>query len=131
MRDYAFTLLEVIVVIIILAILVSISMPLYHKTVESARGEEAKTSLKLIQARERIIKLERNSYINCTSTLDCNNATRLGLQLSANNWDYNVTDATATNFLATADRIGTGGYLDCVYTINSTLENATAGASCP
>jgi len=49
---------------------------------------EAKTNLKTIQLAEKMIRWNKNNYISCDSTEDCNS--KLSLKLSSEHWKYCV-----------------------------------------
>lgn len=100
MRKKIYTLAEVIVVVIILAILVSIAIPIYRKTSIKARDKEAQTMLRLIREAERIYRLKYYTYWACTDTDDCN--ADLKLDLPTEYWTYNVPNADRSTFCAQA-----------------------------
>ena len=114
----AFTLLEVLVVVIIVGILASLGIINYTPVKERALEKEARSNLQLISAAEKIRRMESNdnTYVacQCNDSVDCNNTTNgcnylLKLSLVKNEWDYTVTTASsggATNntFTATATR---------------------------
>ena len=114
----AFTLTELLIVIVIIGILAAIVYPRFARTIEVARGREARVSLELILSAEQIILLQTGSYASCTDTADCN--TQLNLDLRGNNWDYDVTVTAppGPTFLATATR--TGGLFPGTITIDQT-----------
>ena len=102
-----FTLMELLIVIIILAILISLSIPTYQKTIERAKDKEAIANLLLIQAAEKIYKLETNKFypesgsVTVIGTIN----DELRLDLKENIWDYSVEAlGSGSNFLAIADR---------------------------
>jgi prepilin-type N-terminal cleavage/methylation domain-containing protein len=131
-RHRAFTLLELLIVIGVIAILAGISIPNFYKAKERTLGKEATSSLKLISAAERIVRMEStdNLYVACSGT-GCNSS--LHLMLNATNWTYNVvcTGGDCATFTATADRVGTGGYFDCQYTFSDTDAEPNGNDSCP
>jgi len=94
----AFSLIELIVVIIILGILAAISIPAFQKTQERAFDNDAKASLKLIQSAEKIYRLETGFYYPPGST-DGNHSTintnlRLSLPVTTSKWNYTVDGTT-------------------------------------
>ena len=97
----AFTLMEVMVAIIVIAILVSIALPFYRKAVERTKNKEAKTSLGIVSASEQTLYYETGNYADCSSTSDCN--TKLKLSLSGKDWKYSVTSNTS-GFTVAAQR---------------------------
>jgi len=119
-----FTLIEMVVVIIVVAILASLALPRYRKTVERAKNKGAKSSLELISAAERINYYEIGAYVSCTSASDCNS--KLRLSLSDKDWDYSVA-ATSDNFTATAQR--QGGVRKWTLTFDGTSETLTCSGS--
>ncbi|MCM8795779.1 MAG: hypothetical protein NC928_03750, partial [Candidatus Omnitrophica bacterium] len=88
---------------------------------ERALGKEAIANLKLIAAAERIYRMETGRYCTDRSTPACHtlNAinTQLKLSLTTTNWTYAIRVPVSGGFTATADRNGSGGYLDCAYTL--------------
>ncbi len=110
----ALTLIELLIVIGIILILVGIAVPNYSKAKERALGKEAIASLKLIQAAEKIYRMEHQTYypnsgIESNVTNINNN---LKLFLTETNWDYNITGGSNTS-TAYAYRQG----LSCLYTL--------------
>lgn len=97
-----FTLLELIVVVIILAVLVSIGLPIYRKTVLKSHDQEAWAMLLLIQHGEKVYKLEHNTYAKCTG--NCN--TVLNLDIVSDYWQYSVPSADKDSFCALAEHSG-------------------------
>lgn len=89
-RKKGFTLIEVVVVVIIIAILTTISFAIYTKAIERARDEEAKTALRLIYAAQKIYFMKHNEYFCssfvCQKINDINAA--LNLRLNNTYWDY-------------------------------------------
>ena len=100
-----FTLTELIVVVIILAILVTLAFPTFRSAVKHSRDKEARSMLRLIAQAEEMYKLETGgSYIDCSDTGDCNTKLDLSIASGASaGWGYSVTtgDNKAT-FTATA-----------------------------
>jgi prepilin-type N-terminal cleavage/methylation domain-containing protein len=102
------SLLELLVVVIIIGILATLSLPLFSKTRERALDNEAKANLKLIQAAQRIYAMEVGFFLDCSGYggINCIN-TYLKLTLPAGvkrSWGYNTTAPTASSFIATAIR---------------------------
>ena len=116
----SFTLTELLVVIVIIGILVSLSVPMYRKAVLRGHDREAKAMLRLIQAAEKVYRLEVGYYINCSNSTQCNN--RLDLDLPGSSWGYQVTDNNVTGFCAKAS--SGGGEYDNWY-LNASSEDAS------
>lgn len=89
-QDSAFTLLEIVIVIVIIGILGTLAVNQFGPVKERALDNEAKANLKLIQAAEKIYKMETGSYYPASGS-DTNIATinsNLKLSLTEANWDY-------------------------------------------
>ncbi len=97
-----FTLTEMIIVVVIIAILAALALPLYRTTVLRARDREAKAMLRLIKEAEKIYRLEYYTYWPCTDTADCN--ADLRLDLPSQHWTYSVPTANQNAFCAQARR---------------------------
>ena len=97
-----FTLIELLIAITIVSILVSFAVPQYLKTVERAKDSEAKANLMLIQAAEKIYKLEANQFYASPHILSIN----ADLRLDLNNivWSYRIDTYPGGLFTAKAIR---------------------------
>lgn len=63
MKDKAgFTLTEVLIAIVVVAVLAGLALPNYFRTVELARSNEATTNLRIIHAAQKIYHLNNNTY---------------------------------------------------------------------
>lgn len=82
----AISLMELMVVVIIIGLLATLALPAFHGMKERALNKEAMANLKLIQAAERIYRMEYGVYWPCGDTSVLND--QLKLDLSARNWDY-------------------------------------------
>jgi prepilin-type N-terminal cleavage/methylation domain-containing protein len=65
-----FTLLELIVVVLVIAILASVALPLYTKSIEKSRMSEAKNILGALRQAEAMYYLQNGKYTNILSDLD-------------------------------------------------------------
>ncbi len=101
-----FTIVELIVVIVILAVVAIISLPGFNKMRESSLDHEARANLKLIQAAEKIYRLEMATYYSASNTGAINDNLTLSLPTTGANWNYTVYGATETVFTANATRVG-------------------------
>lgn len=129
MGKKGFTLMELVLVSIIIAILISIAVPTYISTLERTRGKEAFATLQSMYAAERTYSAERRIYLgplNAGST----NWTAVGMDdPNSNNrraFDYNLqTGGGGTTYNATARR-RSGPYSGSYITINQTGTVSTA-----
>ena len=115
-----FTLLELLMVVIIIAILAAIALPQYFRAAERSRASEALNLLATIRGAEQRYKALRaaNTYTTVLNELD------VDLPVSTM-WTYTVTGAGAGSN-AKAARIGGAGFAAGA-TIEVDLDN---GASC-
>ncbi len=121
-KEKSFSLVELMVVLIIIGILASIALPNYNKIKERAIDKEAIANLKLIQAAEKIYKMEIGGYYSNSGASNIN--TNLKLDLTEKNWQFGA------NSLGTgkADRVSGGRN----WTINiGDSEPCCTGADCP
>lgn len=103
-RD-AFTLIEALVVVVVLAILAAIAVPIYTKTMEKAKGDEAITNLRLILAGQRMYRLDNNVYAD---NLDYLTPVYIEDPRGSPYFDYSDPTVDADNFTSTATRSGGG-----------------------
>lgn len=134
-----YTLVEIIIVLIIAGILVSFAVPQFAVTQERALDREAKASLALMRAAEKIYRMEVGGgvyypYAGYTTTSDVNlinNNLKLSLPTSlpvaSRNWAYSINNSSSTG-IGQAARLGRTWTLDSA----GSCENPTcSGASCP
>ncbi len=117
-EEECFTLAELVVVILVIAILISLAIPNYLKGIERTKNKEAKTMLRLMAAGEEVYRLENGFFVGCSNASQCN--TLLDLRLSEKSWAYQATAPTSDSFSATATRQGSDGR---VWTITSSDED--------
>ncbi|MFH1246017.1 MAG: hypothetical protein V1662_05980, partial [Candidatus Omnitrophota bacterium] len=97
----------------------TLALPLFTKTIESAKAQEAIAALQQIRAGERVYFLKENTFWPCAGITDINNYLRLFLETKSDrNWDYSVTTTPPSDlFTATATR-KTGPYQNGKIKIN-------------
>jgi prepilin-type N-terminal cleavage/methylation domain-containing protein len=108
LRQRAFTLMEMLVVIVIIGILGTMSIVHFRASQENALDKEAYSNLKLIGAAEKIYRLEAGQYVTASNETAINNVLRLMLPTNAaKKWSYNVTaGGGGTTFSARGTRNG-------------------------
>lgn len=115
----AFTMLELMIVIVIIGVLATLGILQLSGPKEQALEKEAKANLKLIAAAEKIYRMEAGLFVGADNEDKINDYLRLMLPEGADrNWDYSVTSLTADTFNATATR--TKGTNIRTYWINET-----------
>lgn len=93
-----FNIIELIVVVIIIGILAALAVSQYFPARENAFDKEAKASLRLIQAAEKIYNMEVNGYYSNSTNAGINTELRLSLPTGTNRaWDYSTSSAGAGN----------------------------------
>ena len=105
----AFTLIELLIVVCIVALLATFAMPAYRKAQDRARDNEAREMLKFIQHAQTVYHMEcmdcTDQYLDCTSSSDCSQV--LNLNLSGEYWNYTVT-VSGSAFCAQAEHTVSG-----------------------
>ena len=116
----SFTLLEMLVVLIILAIIISFVVPAYINAQRKAKDQEAKAFLELIQVGQKAYRLDYGEYAVCSDNAECNEVLDLDLPYCDSSddcdrkgaWHFTV-QLTDDGFTANADgrnKIGTGNW---------------------
>ena len=126
MKKNGFTLMELMLTVIVIAILVSIAIPNYINTVERAKAREARATLESMRAAEQTYASERREMIALGG--NPNEWTLVGLEdPHANNrrsWDYAFNDANGSG---TATR-NSGPYQGWTITLDADgTETVTGG----
>ena len=107
-KIFAFTLIELIMVVAVIITIALIAIPNFSKSKIKAISKEGLANVKLIAAAEIIMKMENNgNYVDCSGS-GCNAA--LKLMLNDTNWVYTVFSG---NITASATGVG------CTYILNS------------
>jgi Tfp pilus assembly protein PilE len=111
-KEIAFTLMEVLTVVIIVAILVAIALPSYVGMKEQEHDKEAGANMRLIMAAEKIYRMEMATYCEAATESDLNNILKLSLSTNNKIWDYSTDSsdpASDTCVQATRTSVGLPG----------------------
>ncbi|MFA4888571.1 MAG: hypothetical protein WC628_03225 [Candidatus Omnitrophota bacterium] len=100
----ALTFLELIMVVVIIGILVVLAMPNFRRMRENGLDKDAKSTLKLIIAAQKIRHMETGRYFNATSHEAINGNLSLALPVPPLNWNF-TTKTTADGCCARAERL--------------------------
>ncbi len=136
MSKRAFTILELLVVVIIIGVLGTLGFVNYGGVREASITKEARANLKLIAAAERIYRMEVGYFYPQTGAQNTiatiNDDLRLSLpQDAGRRWNYGInSDGNFDLFTATATRNDGSG---CAWTMDQgmTEANPPAIAGCP
>lgn len=126
-----FTLVELIIVLLIVGVLATLSVPLYTTMQERVADKEAISNLKIVQAAEKDYMLEMSTYYpsaGSQSNIDTiNQELNLGLPNgSSRKWNYRVWSTGCSR----ATRNG-GDSRSWYMTINDADDEPDSGAGCP
>jgi len=123
-----FTLLELLIVVIIVAVLASFAIPQYLTSVEKGKVAKAKNALSLIAKAEKMYRAEMDVY--CTSQTALNNYVDFQAQTAADpDWAYTIPAAGASSFQVRATR-SAGRYAGAAGQVDVN-ENNTWGGTHP
>lgn len=102
-RQRAYTLVEMTVVLIIMSVLVSMALPRFSRSLESARADIAGANLRAIWTAERIYWLDNRTYT--ANLADLLSANLIDPSITTDTfYNYVVTGANSSTFTATAQR---------------------------
>ena len=134
MKVRAFTLMELMIVIVIIGILATIGVAYFDPMRENALDNEAQSNLRLIIAAERTARMETGAYLASNDMDVINTSLRLLLPRQANrSWNYQTTVIAASGeACAQATRNGAGARTWC-FRIgrDDPLRGGTCAANCP
>jgi len=125
-----FTMIEVLLVAIIIAVLVSIAVPNYIQATERARAREAISTLNAMVAAERTYNAERRTYLDLTSDAEWEAIGMENPNLNGQrSFDYTLTQGGG-GFTATATRQPAGA-VNATETITMTQDGTVGGTFTP
>ena len=127
-KNFGFTIVELVVVVVIISILSALALPQYIKTVERSRQSEAMTNLSAIRGAQMRYYLEYANYTTNFDSLDIDNRS------SGTYFNYTpLNPLAATGDVARATRTGTKNpcaTLKKSYTINISDNGTTSNPDC-
>jgi Tfp pilus assembly major pilin PilA len=126
-RTKAFTILEVLLVVVVIAMLAGLALGYYRYHIEKAISAEALMNIGAIRRGEEIHKAETGKYIAAATIQEINKLVSLGV--IAKYYEYEVTGVTDDNFIVIARRIGQGldNYYEAGTPPSSTMAMDKAG----
>jgi prepilin-type N-terminal cleavage/methylation domain-containing protein len=109
---FAFSLVEVMIVLVVIGAMIAMSAPSYRRTVEQSRADIAAANLRAIWSAERVYWLEYHAYANVTQLQDLKlldpevlNSLSGGNAIGGYTYSVNV-PSDGSDFTATAQRAG-------------------------
>jgi len=112
--------IELIIVLVIIGVMATFAIPGYLGVKQKAEGRGAAAQLMLLQAAEKMKRLEINNFIACTDYNDCNG--KLNTDLPNDTWAYSVVLSGTTDFNAYASKD------TCNYTVNKTASKPSVSS---
>ena len=103
-----YTLTEMMVVLTIIAIMFSISVPSFGRSMQQSKADIAGANLRGIWSAQRLYWLEFRSYSNYLSELVSEDLLDPAILSSSGGYEYGISAADSTSFTATASRIESG-----------------------
>ncbi len=103
-----FSLLEVMMVVTVMGILISLSVPSFHRALEQSRADIAGANLRALWSAERLYWLEYRTYTTDLSQLQSLGLVDPTIVSAATPYLYAIHFADSTAFSAMATRTGSG-----------------------
>ena len=138
-KNIAVTLIEILVTLIVISILAALALPQFSDTRERSLSKEAKANLKLIDAAEKIYRMESGFYYPYSGSKTDRQEINafLKITIAQGNWGYTIDGSNGASYGYTAGRIDkdgnplSGGYYDCEYTMTDSAAEPLPNGSCP
>jgi prepilin-type N-terminal cleavage/methylation domain-containing protein len=100
------SLMEVLVVLVVMGILISMSAPTFHRSIEQSWADIAGANLRAIWSAERLYWLEYRTYTSDLSELESLGLLDPTITSATTRYIYALSSADASTFRATATRTG-------------------------
>ncbi|MDP2830668.1 MAG: type II secretion system protein [Candidatus Omnitrophota bacterium] len=134
LKKKGFTLVEMFVVVAIVGILAALAGPNYLRIKEKSLNREAKASLALIRAAEKIYRMEQGFYYPFMSTTsvvsNINSFLKLNLPTASVNWSISLTSTGPPNEFSRATRVGVDGRIWRINFPGDTDPTCSGGTYC-
>jgi len=125
-KKSAFTLIEILIVIIVVGVLASIAVPSYYHMVEGAKKDIARSGLRLIYTGEKMYFADNKSY-----TSNMQDLLKYIEIPDSSDYNYSILTASETDFTAQAKRGATILTIDATGVINDASESYPTGGATP
>jgi Tfp pilus assembly protein PilE len=97
--------LELVLVVTVTAVLISLSVPSFHRALEQSRADLAGANLRAIWSAERLYWLEYRTYTTDMTALQSLGLLDPNILNSGAFYNYQIVSADANNFVAVATRV--------------------------
>ena len=128
-RRQGFTLLELLVIVVVLAVLSAIAIPNFTRAVERARVQDVEATLSAIFQSERLFELDNGTFGTLGALIAGNYVTDPDPGNSNPDFNFAIA-AAATTFTVTATRTG-GAFNGDTITVNQNFDGVNYGGSHP
>lgn len=105
-RRRGVTLMEVMLVLIVIGILISMSAPSFHRSIEQSRADIAGANLRAVWSAQRVYWLEYRTYTSDLSVLQSLGLLDPTIIAATTPYAYSIPSADASTFTAAATRAG-------------------------
>jgi type II secretory pathway pseudopilin PulG len=102
-----YTIVEAVVTLVIMAVLISMGVPKFQRSLEQSRADVAGANLRSIWSAQRLYWLEYRTYAPDLATLQGENLIDPSVATATAPYTYQVASASDSAFTATATRSGT------------------------
>ena len=99
-----FTLLEIVIIVVVVAILLSVAIVSYIRVISKSEDTEAVNNLEAIRASETAQHAKAGTFVNATNTQEINEKLS-GIEIQDKTFRYKVINATLNDFVALAERV--------------------------
>lgn len=103
-----FTLVELMIVLTIMTVMMSLSAPSFHRTMQQSHLDTAATTLRTLWTAERIYWLENRTFTADLNELQALDLTDSNMLAPLNGYSFAINSATGDEFNATATLRATG-----------------------
>jgi len=137
LKRKGYTLVEIMVVLVIVGTLAALAWPNYMAIKEKTLNREAKASLALIRAAEKLYRMEQGFYYPnpvgpSTIISDINSYLKLSLPQSGSiSWSINVNSNPTESATATRSGVGVDGRVWRINFPGDTDPTCSGGTACP
>lgn len=127
----AYTLIELMVIVIILGILAGLSVPLYVRSIEKTYNKQVFALMKMMLEAEKMYRLKTGSFVACDNSDAC--SSELRLSLPQDKWLYRVIEGVP-QWKMRVERIPSGRVFELSFDASTSTDEkptCSGGNYCP